>query len=172
MSQTPLTLEIDPRDMRNAFGCFATGIAIVSACTPEGRMIGITVNSISSVSMSPPALSWCIRNQSPNHANFVDARYFGVSILAHDQEAVCHQFATPREDKFRGIPVEAGETGVPLIHGAVAAFECERMEAVPCGDHAIVIGKVVGYSWQQQRSPLLFYRGAIYSDTYLGHQCA
>lgn len=172
MSQTKLTPEIDPRDMRNAFGCFATGVAIVSSCTPKGRMIGITVNSISSVSMSPPALSWCIRNQSPNYANFIDAKYFGVSILAHDQESVCRRFATPHEDKFLGVTVEAGDTGVPLIHGAVAAFECQRLEAIPCGDHAIVIGQVVGYAWQQRRSPLLFFQGSFYPDTRLGRQCA
>jgi flavin reductase (DIM6/NTAB) family NADH-FMN oxidoreductase RutF len=167
MSQADLTRKIDPKDMRNAFGCFATGVAIVSACTPEGRMIGMTVNSISSVSMQPPALSWCIRNQSPNYENFTDARYFGVSILAHDQESVCRRFATPLEDKFFGVSLEDGETGVPLIHGAVAAFECERIEALPCGDHAIVIGQIVRYAWARQRSPLLFFQGTLYPGTHL-----
>lgn len=170
MTQRISTLDIDPRDMRNAFGCFATGVAIISACAPDDRPIGLTVNSLASVSMHPPAMSWCLRNESPNYLNFVGAKYFGVSILAHDQESVCRQFATPVEDKFTGVPVEQGETGVPLIRSAVAAFECERQDAIRCGDHAIVIGTVVRYAWRQKCRPLLFFQGALYPNTHLGQQ--
>lgn len=163
MTQALLPIEIDSRDLRQAFGCFATGVAIVSTRTPEGQPVGMTVNSLASVSMSPPALSWCLRNESPNYDNFVRASYFGVSVLAHDQEALCRRFATPQADKFADVAVKAGESGVPLIASAVAAFECERIEAIACGDHAILIGTVARYAWRRQCAPLLFFQGALHA---------
>ena len=159
---------VDPRDMRNAFGCFPTGVAIVTASGSDGRLIGLTVNSLVSVSLHPPALSWCIRNESPNFSNFATAAHFGVSVLAHDQEWICRRFATAIEDKFSGVDMEVGEFGVPLVRDSVAMFECERRELVVCGDHAIVIGFVKHYVWLKQKPPLLFFKGAIYADSVLG----
>jgi len=160
--------QVDPRDMRNAFGCFPTGVAIVTATGADGRLIGLTVNSLVSVSLHPPALSWCLRNESPNFFNFATATHFGVSVLAHDQEWICRRFATALEDKFSGVDMEIGEFGVPLVRESVAMFECERSELVGCGDHAIVIGFVRRYVWLKQRPPLLFFKGTIYADAALG----
>ncbi len=44
---------LDPRALRVALGHFATGVAVVTASAASGPPIGMTVNSFSSVSVSP-----------------------------------------------------------------------------------------------------------------------
>ncbi len=41
-------------EFRMALGMFATGVTIVTACTAEGALVGLTANSFNSVSLSPP----------------------------------------------------------------------------------------------------------------------
>lgn len=153
----------DPADLRKAFGCYPTGVAVVTAISADGTPVGMTVNSLTSVSLAPPVLSWCIRLETPSYETFTKARNFGVSILAHDQENLCRKFSRPSADKFANVCLQYGRSGVPLLDSAVAVFECEAGEHFLCGDHAIVIGIVVDYAWRAQCSPLVFYRGSTFA---------
>lgn len=151
---------IDPRDFRRALGCFATGVAVVTTIDAAGRPLGLTINSFTSVSMTPPLVSWNLQAGSPSLAAFADAPMFAISILAADQQDLCARFATPAEDKFTGVDVEFGLGGAPLLVGAVARFECRRAATLPGGDHVIFLGEVARYGWSE-RAPLLFCRGAL-----------
>ena len=44
----------DERAFRDALGCFATGVTIITATAPDGSLVGMTANSFSSVSLDPP----------------------------------------------------------------------------------------------------------------------
>ena len=48
----------DPRLLRQAFGRYATGVTVVTARLSDGKQIGVTANSFTSVSMSPPLIRW------------------------------------------------------------------------------------------------------------------
>ena len=48
--------EIDARDLRRAFGHFATGVTIVTTLDEAGAPCGFTANSFTSVSIDPPLL--------------------------------------------------------------------------------------------------------------------
>ncbi|WP_238120275.1 flavin reductase family protein, partial [Xanthobacter sp. NFM-26] len=58
-STIDLDAGLDPRELRNALGRFATGIAVVMAGDDEGLM-GVTVNSFSAVSLDPPLILFCM----------------------------------------------------------------------------------------------------------------
>ncbi|MCG2921715.1 flavin reductase family protein, partial [Escherichia coli] len=45
---------VDPRQLRNAFGKFATGVTVVTCRTPDGTPHGATVNAFTAVSLDPP----------------------------------------------------------------------------------------------------------------------
>ena len=47
-------MAIDQREYRNAVGCFATGVTIVTTLDHDGEKVGITANSFSSLSLDPP----------------------------------------------------------------------------------------------------------------------
>jgi flavin reductase (DIM6/NTAB) family NADH-FMN oxidoreductase RutF len=150
----------EPRELRKAFGQFATGVTIVTTQSPSGQMIGLTVNSFSSLSIDPPLVLWSLAKRSPNLQVFCEATHFCINVLAHDQHAIASQFATPAPDKFAGVKVEPGQTGMPLLANTVAHFECSRSEVHDGGDHLIFIGEVEQFRIFE-RPPLLFHGGAF-----------
>jgi len=148
----------DPRDFRIALGAFATGVAIVTTLDPQGAPVGLTCNSFSSVSLSPPLVLWSLSLRSPNLPNFMQAERFAVNILAGDQLALARRFSRPIPGKFAGVPYRGGMGGVPLLDGAAAQLECRNETRHYSGDHVIFIGHVLHYVWREC-IPLVFCRG-------------
>ncbi len=150
--------QIDPRDLRNALGMFATGVTVVTTVSPEGRPIGITCNSFSSVSLKPPLVLWSLSLYSPNLPVFLQAPCFAINVLASDQQDVSRRFSTPSSDRFLGIEWLPGENGIPLLPGVAAHIECRNETRHYSGDHVIMIGQVLRYVYQDVE-PLVFARG-------------
>lgn len=151
-------MTFDPRSFRNALGCFTTGITVV-ATRVNGTPIGMTVNSFTSVSLDPPLVLFCLGRDSRNYDTFATADAFAFSILAEDQQELSTRFArSDHQDRFTGVGHDAGVTGSPLLHGALAALDCRRERAVEMGDHTILIGRVVDLRMGKGR-PLLYFRG-------------
>lgn len=161
MNETPeptAPAEIDPRDLRNALGMFATGVTIVTTVSPEGRPIGITCNSFSSVSLKPPLVLWSLSLYSPNLPIFLQAPCFAINVLACDQQDLSRRFSTPSIDRFAGIEWVPGENGVPLLPGVAAQMQCRNETRHYSGDHVILIGQVLRYVYRDAE-PLVFARG-------------
>ncbi len=144
--------------LRQAFGAFATGVTVVTARDDQGRPVGFTANSFTSVSLDPPLLLVCPAKSSSNIATFSSARHFAVNILAADQQEVSHRFATPMSDRFAGLTWREDAAGQPLIAGAAATFACARHQLVDAGDHVILIGEVLE-SEASGAAPLVFSQG-------------
>jgi flavin reductase (DIM6/NTAB) family NADH-FMN oxidoreductase RutF len=148
------------RDFRNALGCFATGITIMTTCDPDGRLVGLTVNSFASVSLDPPLISFCLDRNANSLGSFLAATHFGVNVLAEDQEPLSAVFArSSGGDKFVGIPFEVGSTGCPLLPDCLSHLECTREAVHSAGDHLIVLGRVVRLAQGREGKPLLYFRG-------------
>ena len=154
----PASPEHDPRDFRNALGLFATGVTIVTTKTLAGEAIGLTANSFSSVSLSPPLVLWSLSLRSPNLPNFLQATHFAINVLACDQIQLSQRFSRPIANKFEGVAHGFGVHGMPLINGAAAQFECRTEARHYSGDHVIFIGHVLHYSYAE-RPVLGYFRG-------------
>lgn len=149
----------DPRTLRDAMGCFATGVTIITAFKDDGAPIGLTANSFTSVSLDPPLLLVCIAKTSSSAPVMEQVTRFGVNVLHVGQQAISSRFASKVEDRFAGLDWSAGETQVPMLDSALVAFECERHSLHDAGDHFILVGKVNRAQFESHRDPLLFYRG-------------
>ncbi len=156
---TDETRAIDPRALRRAFGAFATGVTITTTLDADGRPVGFTANSFSSVSLDPPLLLVCLAESASSFDAFRAAGRFAVNILSAEQRALSAAFATRGADKFAGVAWRAEATGAPVIAGGVAWFDCETHDIVPAGDHAILIGRVVAFE-TRDAAPLGYCRGA------------
>jgi flavin reductase (DIM6/NTAB) family NADH-FMN oxidoreductase RutF len=148
----------DARTLRDAMGCFATGITIVTACK-EGRPIGLTANSFTSVSLEPPLLLVCIAATAGSGRVLREASHFGVNVLQIGQQPASSRFAGKGEDRFAATAWSHGETGVPLLDGSLVSFECRRHAVHEGGDHFILVGEVVRAQFEPRRDPLLYFRG-------------
>ncbi len=148
----------DRRDFRRALGQFATGVTVVTTCAPDGRRVGITVNSFASVSLDPPLVLWSIARQATNFEEFISATHFAVNVLEAGQHHLSRRFSTPMADKFAGVDCEHGPCGLPLLQGASARFICRTVQQYDGGDHVILLGEVEAYSWAEAE-PLVFHSG-------------
>ena len=150
--------EFDSVEYRRALGCFATGVAVVTALDRNGEKIGITVNSFNSVSLNPPLVLWSIGEESLSYSAFVEAEYFAVNVLATHQHEVCGRFASKGENKFLDLVCDEGLEGVPLLPEFSAVFECRTEHRYDGGDHKIIVGRVQRFE-DRKTDPLIFYRG-------------
>ena len=149
----------DPRTLRDALGCFATGVTVVTAIAPDSTPIGLTANSFTSVSLDPPLLLVCIDRRAGSLATLQEAPGFAVNVLHIGQQPTSNRFARPGEDRFAETPWDIGEFGAPVLAGALAAFECRRHALHDGGDHVILVGEVLKARFEPRRDPLLYFRG-------------
>jgi len=147
-----------PGRFRQLLGHFATGVTIITLRRPDGQPIGMTANSLASVSLDPPLLSVCVDHQTVLHDAILAAREFMVNVLAGDQEALARRFAAKHDDRFKGVGHRITPEGHVLLDGALAHVECRRVAQYPGGDHTIVVGRVIGGS-THRGPPLVFFRG-------------
>ncbi len=154
-------MPISADEYRRLIGNFATGVTVVSTAA-EGRLHAFTANSLTSVSLDPMLLLVCVDKGATAHGELKNAAKFGVSILSEAQEEISNLFAKsaePEADRLRGVDFRLGESGAPLIEGAIASIECEVSDLLDGGDHTIFIGTVIGGAIRQESAPLLFFRG-------------
>jgi flavin reductase (DIM6/NTAB) family NADH-FMN oxidoreductase RutF len=158
------SIPFDPREMRQALGQYATGVTVVTCRGQDGHRIGMTANSFTSVSLDPPLVLWCPKKNSPSLDDFTAADHFAVNVLAADQHHLSRQFATPTEDKFAGAHVTDGLSGVPVLGGTVASFQCRTVATYEAGDHVIMLGEVERYD-APGGEPLVFHSGFYHLAT-------
>lgn len=156
-------MPLDAPTFRRVFGNFATGVTVVTTSV-DGRLHGLTANSLTSVSLEPMLLLVCVDKAAHGHAEMERCSSFGVNILAAGQKDVSNLFAKtgePQAGSLRGVAWRAGETGCPLIEGSMASFECLPHDRVEAGDHTVFLGRVVaGAVALEDAEPLLYFRGA------------
>lgn len=146
------------RDYRRALGQFASGVTVVTTRARDGRRMGVTVNSFTSVSLNPPLILWCLSRQAPSLPDFSEATHFAVNVLAANQHHLSRQFSSPMPDKFQGVECTEGVAGVPLLKGVIAHFICRKLKEHDAGDHVIFIGEVEEYK-RFEGEPLVFHSG-------------
>lgn len=125
-------------------GRLAAGVAVVATRDDVGFR-GLTVTSLTSVSLKPPLLLVCLDHLSQTRDLVLTHSLFTVSVLARDQDFLADRFSAraPAVDRhWREVRHRLSEAGLPIIEGASAWFECDVFEVRPAGDHDIVVGAV------------------------------
>jgi flavin reductase (DIM6/NTAB) family NADH-FMN oxidoreductase RutF len=147
-------MTVDPREYRRTIGLFATGVTVITA-EAQGRIHGMTANSVTSVSLDPLLLLVCIDRRATMCLLIRTAGRFAVNILAEGQEALSRHFAgRPVE----GLDVRFGRlAGTPVVPGALAQLVCGVHELLDGGDHVIVIGAVEAIQRTPDVAPPLLY---------------
>ena len=150
----------DARAFRDALGRFATGVAFVTAA-PDGEPTGLIVNSLTSVSLDPPLVSFCPSRGSLTWSRMRRTGRFGVNVLGWHHERFAARATPAGADRFAGLDWEPGRGDVPLLTDALAALECEIVAEHPAGDHWIVVGRVDELRVSPVDEPLVFFAGAF-----------
>jgi 3-hydroxy-9,10-secoandrosta-1,3,5(10)-triene-9,17-dione monooxygenase reductase component len=159
-ASAPAAAAPDARSFRDALGRFATGVAFVTAA-PDGEPAGLIVNSLTSVSLDPPLVSFCPARHSLTWSRMRRARRFGVNVLGRQHERFARRATPAGADRFAGLDWKLGAGGVPLVTDALASLECEIFAEHATGDHWIVVGQAHTVRISPNNDPLVFFAGAF-----------
>jgi flavin reductase (DIM6/NTAB) family NADH-FMN oxidoreductase RutF len=141
---TPST-PVDPDDLRQAMRLWATGVAVVTSAH-KGEMHGMTVSSFTSVSLTPPQVLISLAQNTRTHALVKKSHLFGVTVLSSELE-----------DRFAGLETLTLTTGVPLLRGGIAQFDCRVIATFTSGTHTLFIGEVLAAQGDLAPKPLLYF---------------
>jgi flavin reductase ActVB len=147
---------VTSEEFRRACGRFATGVTIATVFDAKGVPHGLTVSSFTSVSLHPPLILICLGHEVTVIDAFRAAQHFGINVLSDAQQKISERFAKKGHDRFGGIEWEHGESGVPLLPGAIAAMECRTHDRLTSGDHDIFVGEMVR-GRVTEGEPLIYY---------------
>ncbi|QUW79111.1 flavin reductase family protein [Streptomyces mirabilis] len=157
IASRPSQTDIDEREFRRTLGQFCTGVAVIT--TVDGEPVGFTCQSLTSLSLDPPLVTFAVANGSRSLPRLLRTGVFSANVLCADQEPLGRRFGAPHPDRFAGVDwLPAPVTGTPQLAGALAWVEALVSDAVPAGDHTIVIGRVVGVR-RGGGDPLLYFGG-------------
>jgi flavin reductase (DIM6/NTAB) family NADH-FMN oxidoreductase RutF len=138
------------------------GVSVITA--GRGKDIsGMTVTSVSSLSVDPPALIVSVNRSASCWPLVQRCGFFGVNILTSDQIEIAERFAgkdgLKGAERFAGAEWTARASGVPLLVGALAAIDCEVEEIIERHSHAIVIGRVLDVMVSTPTAALAYWQG-------------
>jgi len=146
------------RELRDAFGLFATGVTVVTAVRPDGEPVGVTANSFTSVSLEPPLLLWCLAGGSSGVPAFAPGADFAVHVLSHHQLEMALHFARRMHDKFEVDLHWRSKPHPPHLAEALCRFDCRVHAVHEGGDHLIIVGEVLAIV-RSPGKPLAFHSG-------------
>jgi len=154
--------EVTASDFRNAMRQLTGGVSVITA--GKGRDIsGMTVTSVSSLSVDPPSLIVSLNRESSSWPLVKRFGFFGVNILTSDQVDIAERFTgkggLKGADRFAGARWTTRASGVPLLADALAAIDCEVEDVVERHSHAIVIGRVLDVAVSTRTAALAYWQG-------------
>jgi flavin reductase (DIM6/NTAB) family NADH-FMN oxidoreductase RutF len=166
MNSAVCAIETDREVSSGYFRCamrrLAGGVSVITV--GQGNDItGMTVTSVSSLSVDPPTLIVSINRESSSWPLLKRHGFFGVNVLTADQLDIAERFAG--KDGLKGAARFAGAqwttlvSGVPLLAGALSAIDCEVEDIVERHSHAIVIGRVLDMQLSARSTALAYWRG-------------
>jgi flavin reductase (DIM6/NTAB) family NADH-FMN oxidoreductase RutF len=138
-----------------------TGVTVLTTRTGERDEV-MTANAVLSVSLEPVLLAVSIKAPSRWLSAVTEHHAFAVNVLAEQHELLSRWAASP--DRHAAVDPLSGWgalpsqlTGCAHVADATAVFDCEVDAVHGAGDHALVIGRVVGVRSSDDGRPLVFH---------------
>jgi flavin reductase (DIM6/NTAB) family NADH-FMN oxidoreductase RutF len=155
--------EFDARHFRNALSQFATGVTIITTRLDSGSFFGLTASSFNSVSLDPPLVLWSLARNASSMPLFTGNSHYVINVLSADQAHLAERFSRRIDNRFEGVEFELSRTGLPILKGVAAWFECHNRSRYPEGDHVIFVGEVECCNVDPQ--PALVFHGGRFVGT-------
>jgi 3-hydroxy-9,10-secoandrosta-1,3,5(10)-triene-9,17-dione monooxygenase reductase component len=154
----------DARHFRDVLGRFCTGVTVVTSWW-DGAPVGMTCQSFTSVSLSPPLVLFCPAKTSRSWPRIERAGFFCVNLLADGQHELSTRMALSGEHRFDGLPWTPSSTGAPLLEGILGYVDCTIEDVHDAGDHHVVVGSVQDLGLGDAEEPLLYFRSTYTTTT-------
>jgi flavin reductase (DIM6/NTAB) family NADH-FMN oxidoreductase RutF len=147
---------MNPQQFRDALQDFPTGVTVVTTADEEGRPLGATVSSFTSLSLEPPLVLVCLKDNSRTVTAARQRGAFAVHFLDRSQTRLARLFATDLGNKFDSMTYGINGAGVPCLDDCRKRLECTLYSEYEGGDHVILVGRVEETSQPQMFEPLVY----------------
>ena len=157
-------MSFSEKEFRKIMGCFTTGVAIITTQN-QGKPIGITINSLTSVSLDPPLVLFCLDKRRAVFPEFLKNTDYAIHILSSTQQDLCLAFSNSSANPWEGLAYEVSRFGCPILPNSLGILYCCRYEIYTCGDHIIFLNSVKNIHWQEtnkRKDPLVYFQGKFY----------
>jgi flavin reductase (DIM6/NTAB) family NADH-FMN oxidoreductase RutF len=146
-------------EYRQSLGCFGTGVALVSCIAPDGRALALTINSFTSVSLTPPVTLWCIGDSSTVYDVFANADHYAINILGLAARPLSERFSKPSVHELADHEYVAAPSGAPWVKSAIAHIDAKAWRRDRVGDHLVIYGETMAFHSQPEGEGLGYFRG-------------
>ena len=151
---------------KEVFSQLASGVCVVTFWR-GGRLHGFTATSVTSVSLNPLRVLFCISQTSESHSCLASGSVIGISILNAEQRALSDRFARKVAfGAYDDVPIADSAHQAPLLEGALGHITAAVAEMIPSGDHTIVLCDVTSAHAESDGTPLLYCRRTYHSLRY------
>jgi|SRR6266536_222062 len=152
-----MRLRVRQAGYRDFMSSFPSGVAVVTSTDQRGQPFGFTCSSLCSVTLEPPTLLICVRNDSGTLAALRSKGAFAVNLLHDRGRRAASVLASGLADRFDHVCWEAsGALQLPyLVQDAHSVAECRITSSTTVGDHTVVFGEVSNVTCRQD-VPLLY----------------
>ncbi len=155
----------DPCDIRDRFResmrRLVGGVSVITVGTGTQRT-GLTVTSLSALSLEPPSVVFCVNRSASALALLLEQRSFGVNMLGARHRELAGRFAgqggIKGEARYEGGDWIALKTGAPILSDACVALDCEVEEMLDRHSHFIVIGRALAVRLGEEDDALCYWR--------------
>jgi len=139
-------------------------IHIVTTDGPAGRA-GFTATAVCSVTDAPPSLLVCLNRSASVYGAVRANGVLSVNVLAPEHKELSALFGgkTPLDERFAAARWRVGETGAPLLEGAVVNFDCRIVQAAEVGGHTVLICEIVGVAGLERDEALVYFNRAYHA---------
>ena len=147
--------KINKANFKKTLSTFATGIVVV-ATKNNSILYGKTINSFSSLSLSPPLVLFSLDKKSTKLKIFKESKTISINILSNKQEMISNNFAK-KNPNWKEVDYDVLKNGNPIIKNCVSNLDCIIEDNLTKGDHIIFICKVVKVLNNKKLKPLIYY---------------
>lgn len=158
------------RKFRSLMSRFVTGVTVIAVPHSQqpGQVVAMTASSVTSVSLNPLLLLFCIRSESRLLFHLHACGAFSINVLASHQDAISRYYGGQAAQGVQGT-WEFSSGSVPSLTGANATFICQTRHLQTFGDHRVVVGEVTDMASSEPPAPALIYAGGKYMGVELCH---
>ncbi|MFE0750568.1 flavin reductase family protein [Gordonia sp. NPDC058843] len=154
--------DLDPADLRTAFGAFPTGIVALAAVSDAAPIVLVASSFAVGVSQEPPLVMFAVQRTSTTWPTLRELPALGVSVLGETHTDVIRQLsAKDKSQRFAGVSTTVLPSGALLLDDAPVHFECAVESSHVAGDHDIVVLRVTGLANDHSKQPIVFHRSSF-----------
>lgn len=147
--------KISGNNFKKTLSKFATGVTVV-VTSKNSIYYGKTINSFSSLSLSPPLVLFSLDTKSSKLNIFKNSETVSINILSKNQKNISNNFAQKNPD-WHDIDYDILKNGNPIIKNCLSNLDCKIINKIKKGDHIIFICKVINVAINEKLKPLIYF---------------